>query len=189
MKKFTEFSKKPVRKLFEQEISLNQDNQNQNNDNQANNNQQQNQQVQDDQNNDNTNKETVVGESGSNVTQFFSKLFESREMAHIYHLQVNGEQGSYAKHEALGDYYEDILEIIDDTIEVYQGQYGLIDGYDVIDTNNTKSKEALAYFEELAEYVKNARKCISHEDTHLHSLIDDIVCLIYKTVYKLKFLK
>lgn len=164
MRKFTEFNR-PIKKIVEQDLSIEQ------------------------QSEDKLEQIPVVGEEGSNVTQFFSKLFESREMAHIYHLQVNGEQGSYAKHEALGDYYEDILEMIDDTIEVYQGQYGLIDGYDVIDTNNTKSKEALAYFEELAEYVKNARKCISHEDTHLHSLIDDIVCLIYKTVYKLKFLK
>jgi hypothetical protein len=47
----------------------------------------------------------------------------------------------------------------------------------------------LAYFEELAEYVKHARKSISEEDTHLHSIVDDIVVLIYKTLYKLKFTK
>jgi hypothetical protein len=128
------------------------------------------------------NDNPVVGNEGSNVTQFFSKLFESREMAHIYHLQVKGDQGSYATHEALGDYYEEIVEILDDTIEVYQGQYGLVDGYDVIDTSDTKSKEPLAYFEELAEYIKHGKKCI-------HSLLDDVVCLIYKTIYKLKFLK
>jgi len=131
--------------------------------------------------------ETQEGE-GSPVS-LFSKLFESREMAHIYHLQVNGEQGSHAAHTALGEYYEGILDLIDDLIETYQGQYGIVDGYDVIDTNDTRTKEKLEYFEGLVEFVKHARKAITLEDTHLHSIIDDIVVLIYKTLYKLKFTK
>ena len=47
---------------------------------------------------------------GSNPGKLFSKLFESREMAHIYHLQVNGDMGSHAKHTALGEYYDGILK-------------------------------------------------------------------------------
>jgi hypothetical protein len=130
-----------------------------------------------------------VGQKDSNVVKFFSKLFESKEMAHVYHLQVKGEEGSYAAHKALEDYYEDMLELLDDTIEVYQGQYGVIEGYDIIDTDDTKDKDFVSYFEEIAEFVKVSKKCIPEEDTHTHSLIDDIVCLIYKTLYKLKFLK
>jgi hypothetical protein len=125
----------------------------------------------------------------NNVSKFFSKIFESKEMSHIYHLQVRGDEGSYARHEALGVYYEEILELLDDTIEIYQGQYGLIEEYETIDTSSTKSKDALAYFEELSEWLKHGKKCISEEDTHLHSMIDDIFCLIYKTIYKLKFIK
>lgn len=165
MRKFTEFNR-PIKRIVEQDLSIEQQSENQLEETPA-----------------------VVGEEGSSVTQFFSKLFESREMAHIYHLQVKGDQGSYATHEALGDYYEEIVEILDDTIEVYQGQYGLVDGYDVIDTKDTKTKDVLSYFEELAEYIKHGKKCISDEDTHIHSLIDDIMALIYKTIYKLKFLK
>lgn len=132
----------------------------------------------------------IAGTTESNdVSTFFSKLFESREMAHVYHLQVRGDEGSYAKHMALGSYYEEVLGMVDDVIEVYQGQYGIVENYDVIDTSETKSKEPIAYFEELGEYIKHAKKCISEEDTHLHSIIDDIVCLLYKTLYKLKFNK
>jgi Family of unknown function (DUF5856) len=126
--------------------------------------------------------------SGTPVA-FFSKLFESREMAHIYHLQVNGEEGSHAAHKALQKYYEDVLDLIDDLLETYQGQYGIVDGYDVIDTNDTRTKEKVEYFESLVEFVKHGRKAISAEDTHLHSIIDDIVVLIYRTLYKLKFTK
>lgn len=127
-------------------------------------------------------------ESGTPVA-LFSKLFESREMAHIYHLQVNGEQGSHAAHVTLGEYYDSILELIDTLIETYQGQHGIVDGYETIDTKETRTKEKVEYFESLAEFVKNGRKAISVEDTHLQNIIDEIVALIYRTLYKMKFTK
>lgn len=133
-------------------------------------------------------KPEILGE-GSNPGKFFSKLFESREMAHIYHLQVNGDMGSHAKHTTLGDYYDGILELIDSIIEAFQGQYGIVEEYDVIDTSETRSKDTIEYFNELARFIKEERKCINVEDTHLHSIIDDIVVLIYQTLYKLKYTK
>jgi hypothetical protein len=133
-------------------------------------------------------KPEILGE-GSNPSKFFSKLFESREMAHIYHLQVNGEPGSHAKHTALGDYYDGVLGFIDDIIEVWQGQYGIIEEYDVIDTKETSSKDTIEYFNELARFIKEERKCIPVEDTHLHNIVDEVVALVYKTLYKLKYNK
>jgi hypothetical protein len=133
-------------------------------------------------------KPEILGE-GSNPGKLFSKLFESREMAHIYHLQVNGDMGSHAKHTALGDYYDGVLELIDSIIEAFQGQYGIVEEYDVIDTSETRSKDTIEYFNELARFIKEERKCINLEDTHLHSIIDDIVVLIYQTLYKLKYTK
>jgi hypothetical protein len=133
-------------------------------------------------------KPEILGE-GSHPSKFFSKLFESREMAHIYHLQVNGDMGSHAKHTALGEYYDEVLELIDSIIEAFQGQYGIIEEYDVIDTSETRSKDTIEYFNELARFIKEERKCINLDDTHLHSIIDDIVVLLYKTLYKLKYIK
>ena len=130
-----------------------------------------------------------TNEGPGSPVSLFSKLFESREMAHIYHLQVNGEMGSHAAHTALNEYYDGILELIDDLIETYQGQYGIVDGYDVIDTNTTRTKEKLEYFEGLVEFVKHGRKAISAEDTHLQNIVDEVVALIYITLYKLKFTK
>jgi len=190
MKKFSEF-KRPIKRLYEQDetqagfsaaqmVSQPQQSQNQETEQPIQTEPVQNQEEQ---------PKLEPSNEGVDVSKFFSKIFESKEMAHIYHLQVRGDEGSYAKHQALGDYYEEILELLDDTIEIYQGQYGLIEGYETIDTSTTKSKDSLAYFEELATWMKHARKCISEEDTHIHSMIDDIVCLIYKTVYKLKFMK
>jgi hypothetical protein len=131
----------------------------------------------------------VQAQAGSGVTvvNFFSKLFESREMAHMYHLQTKG-SGAFAQHMALGAYYEAVINYIDELVETYQGQYDLIEGYDVIDTKETGTKDKVAYFTELATYIKAERKIISAEDTHLHNIIDEIVALVYKTLYKLRFL-
>lgn len=141
------------------------------------------------------NKEEVGGNSTekTGAVKFFSKLFESREMAHVYHLQVKGDMGSHAKHIALQEYYEGdegILDSLDTLIEMYQGQFGIIEGYDTIDTSETTSKDPIEYFTELAEFVKSERhNCFDKEDTHYFNLIDDVLVLIYKLLYKLKYTK
>lgn len=135
----------------------------------------------------------IIKQEGSQKTpeaKFFSKLFESREMAHVYHLQVRGDEGSHAAHEALGAYYEEVLELIDELIEVYQGQYDIIEGYDIIDTESTKNMDRLEYFQQTVEEVKKDRYIsLKEEDAHLQAIVDEIVNLMYKLIYKLRFNK
>jgi len=125
----------------------------------------------------------------SEPAKFVSKLFESREMAHVYHLQITGE-GSYSGHKALDEYYNGILDFIDELIETYQGQYNIIENYDVINTEGTKSVDKIQYFIDLVEFIKQTRKvAFLEEDSHLQNIIDEVVGLIYRTLYKLKNLK
>lgn len=125
----------------------------------------------------------------SEPAKFLSKMFESREMAHVYHLQIQGE-GSYAGHKALDEYYNGILDLIDELIETYQGQYDIVEHYDVINTDGTKTVDKIQYFIELAEFIKSTRKvAFLEEDSHLQNIIDEMVALIYRTLYKLKNLK
>ena len=126
----------------------------------------------------------------SGASKFLSKMFESREMANVYHLQVKGEPGSYAAHIALNDYYDNILELIDELAETYMGQYDVINDYQTIDTSATNSKDKLEYFSELSEFIKSNRNTLfSQEDTHLQNIIDEMVSIVYRTMYKLKFMK
>jgi len=133
-----------------------------------------------------------VEEEKSIPVKFFSKIFESREMAHMFHLKTQGD-GSFAQHLALQDYYEgdnSILGLIDSLVEVYQGQYNLVEGWDNIDKQSKISEEPLQYFIEVAEFVKRTRySAISEEDAHIQAIIDEILNLIYKLIYKLRFLK
>jgi DNA-binding ferritin-like protein len=134
-------------------------------------------------------KEEIEVAEGGDVSKFISKLLESREMAQVYHWTVKGDMGSHAAHLALQTYYEEVIEFIDDIVEIYQGQYGLIEGYDIIDTTDSKSKDRLDYFKEAVEFVKSERKCIKAEDTHIHNIIDELIALQYKTIYKLTYNK
>jgi DNA-binding ferritin-like protein len=136
-------------------------------------------------------EETKTESTGekSDAAKFFSKLFESREMTHVYHLQISGE-GSYAGHKALDEYYSEVLDLIDALIETYQGQYDIIEDYQTIDTDTTKSKDKIEYFKELQQYIKDNRYvALSKEDSHLQNIVDEFVALGYRTLYKLKNLK
>jgi DNA-binding ferritin-like protein len=134
-------------------------------------------------------KEEIEVSEGGDVSKFISRLLESREMAQVYHWTVKGDMGSHAAHLALEAYYDGVIGFIDDIVEIYQGQYGLIEGYEVIDTTDSKSKDRLDYFKEIVEFVKSDRKCIKAEDTHIHNIVDELIALQYKTIYKLTYNK
>ena len=193
MKKFSELKKVKTKKMFEADANLPSNYKELSKEElvkmlQGNTGTQEEKEVQAQEEKEGEDKPELLGE-GSHPGKLFSKLFESREMAHIYHLQVNGEPGSHAKHTALNDYYEGVLDFVDDLIETFQGQYGIVEDYDVIDTKETSSKDTIEYFNELARFIKEERKCINAEDTHLHNIIDEVVALVYRTLYKLKYNK
>ena len=124
----------------------------------------------------------------SEPAKFVSKIFEARQMAHVFHLQATGD-GSYALHMALDAFYNGILELNDELIEVYQGQYDIIGDYETIE-GTPSAQNAIQYFIELAQFIKDTRQmAFLPEDTHLQNIIDEMVSLVYKTLYKLKNLK
>jgi hypothetical protein len=127
-------------------------------------------------------------ETKSEPCKFVSKIFESRQVAHVYHLKASN-QGSFAEHMATETYYNNIVGLIDELIEVYQGQYDILEDYETIESSSMP-ENAVQYFIELAEFIKSTRKiAFLPEDTHLQNIIDEMVSLIYKTLYKLKNLK
>lgn len=86
---------------------------------------------------------------------------------------------------ALGEYYEEIIELVDSFTEAYQGKYGQIEEYpeeyDFI-------REPLKYLESLQDFVAQSREHLP-QDSELQNIVDEIADLINSTVYKLKFLK
>ena len=136
------------------------------------------------------NPDVNVLQEQTSCVKFFSKLFESKEMAHVYHLQVKGDEGSYSSHIALGEFYEKMPELIDELIEVYMGQYDVVEGYDVIDTNVSRDLNPLEYFMGIGEFIKSERySSLDESDTHIQSIVDEILNCVFRLTYKLKYNK
>lgn len=120
------------------------------------------------------------------TAEFIGTLLHSATITHIMHFQATGE-GSYAKHIALGDYYDEVVELADSLTEAIQGCYGeIVTGYPSMFANvNT---EPLEYLLSLKDYVANNRDQLPQE-SNIQNEIDSIATLIDSTIYKLKFLR
>lgn len=117
------------------------------------------------------------------LATFIGTLMQSRNQAHIYHLQTE----SFAAHKALQEYYEGIIDLIDGIVESYQGRYGILRGYKMAGTIKEDGNPQI-YFEGLAKFVETIRTQLP-QDSYIDNQVDEIVALIEATKYKLKFLK
>lgn len=113
---------------------------------------------------------------------FIGTLMQSRNQAHIFHLQTP----SFAAHKALQDYYEGIVDLIDGLVESYQGRYGILRGYRM-EGIIKEDDSAVTYFEGLCKFVEIIRTKVP-QDSYIQNEIDNVVNLIESTKYKLKFL-
>ena len=108
------------------------------------------------------------------------KMFEARQVAHNLHLKTN----SFAGHEALVGFYDELLGKVDDFVETYQGQYGIMEDCEF----QVKSvDDPVQYLEDCAKLFAVGRDSL--KDSHLKNIMDEVVSLTYRTLYKLKFLK
>jgi hypothetical protein len=114
------------------------------------------------------------------VKGLVQKMFEARQVAHTCHLKTK----SYAEHKALNGFYEDILELADKFVETYQGQYGILSGYEI---QTQPVSDPTEYLEDCAVLFKMGKDELN--DSHLQNIMEEVVALTYQTIYKLKFLK
>jgi hypothetical protein len=119
------------------------------------------------------------------INEFIATLFLSRELAHRYHFSTN----SYSQHKALQNFYEGIVDLTDDLVEITQGRHGIIKDIPIL-TEKKTYKEALYCIADKLDYLeKNRYKCYDKSDTPIQNKIDEIVGLFLTTIYKLEQLK
>jgi len=110
-------------------------------------------------------------------------LFLARDVTHSVHLNTR----SYAKHKALGGFYEKVIDLADDLAEAYQGRHGLIGPITLHSAKKTNN--VVEFLEDSLKEVESMRyKVCDKEDTAIQNIIDGIVDLYLSTLYKLKFL-
>ena len=104
---------------------------------------------------------------------FALQILNAAVKAHQMHWNTR----SYAQHVALGEFYDELPELIDSVIEAYQGKYGLIPG---------PKDDPVSFLQDLSSYIATERDFC--EDSEIQNDIDAIATLVDSTMYKLKFL-
>jgi len=114
---------------------------------------------------------------------FVGMLFLARDVAHSVHLNTR----SYAKHVALNEFYENIVELADKFAEAYQGKYGLIGPISLLSAKKTTN--IVEFLQDQADEIEKVRyDVVPKECTPLHNIIDEIEGQYLSTLYKLRFL-
>jgi DNA-binding ferritin-like protein len=119
------------------------------------------------------------------IEQLISRVFYARNCAHFQHWRATG-TGSFSKHMALGTFYDEIIEAIDDLVEAYQGAFNLIGNIPApTDTNS----DILSLLEGDAAWIEEHHEDICQGNRAVANLIDTLTGVYLSTIYKLRNLK
>ena len=117
------------------------------------------------------------------AAEFVGLLFLARDVTHSVHLNTR----SYSKHVALNIFYDRIIGVADDFAEAYQGRYGLIGPISLHSAKKTTN--VIEFLEDSLKEIEDARyKVCDKDDSTLQQLIDNIIEVYLRTLYKLRFL-
>ena len=115
--------------------------------------------------------------------EFIGCMFLARDVAHSVHLNTR----SFAKHKALGGFYDDVIDLADKFAEAYQGRHGLIGPISLHSARKTSN--IVEFLEDSLKEIEDMRyKVCDKDETAIQNIIDEIVGLYLSTLYKLRFL-
>tara|TARA_R110000772_G_scaffold95789_3_gene194155 strand:+ start:6016 stop:6372 length:357 start_codon:yes stop_codon:yes gene_type:complete len=118
------------------------------------------------------------------MKELFKKLIEVRDVSQQIHWNKS-ETGW--NHESLQEFYESLSESTDLLVEIYQGQFGLVEDFG--EFTGVDFSDKVKYFEDFATFVNGKRSDVPEDATHLNAVIDDMLISTYKLLYKMKHLK
>ena len=107
-------------------------------------------------------------------------LLHSSTNAHILHWQSK----SYAEHKALGTFYEELPDLVDDLVEAIQGRFDSTLEFPA--TYHVPASTGKRELHELSEYFEEKRKILPQE-SEIQNIADEIQQLIDSTLYLLRF--
>ena len=114
---------------------------------------------------------------------FLGLLFLARDVAHSVHLNTR----SYSKHVALNIFYDRIIGAADDFAESYQGRHGLMGPITLHSAKKTAN--IIEFLEDSLKEIEDCRYEVADKsDSSLQQLIDNIIEIYLRTLYKLRFL-
>lgn len=114
------------------------------------------------------------------VSAFVSVMLHSATVTHFMHWATD----SFAKHEALGAYYDEIVDLVDSYAEAFMGKYGQLNTFP---EDFHLSEDPVDYLTSIKVFIEESREHLP-QDTELMNLVDEIADLVNSTLYKLRFL-
>lgn len=119
------------------------------------------------------------------IEQLISRVFYARNLAHFAHWRAKGD-GNYAKHKALGKFYDGVIDAIDPLVEAYQGAYDLIGA---IPVPEEMEKDILKCLESDAEWIEKNHEKICKGNRAVGNLVDTVTGVYLSAIYKLRYLR
>jgi hypothetical protein len=131
--------------------------------------------------------------------ELVARCFAARTSIHYAHLAAK----TYAAHIALNEFYEGIVDPTDEFAECYMGIFGQFDAAD-FPTIRLATGVPIQQLTDLRKWITENREecCEAYDDkdgeqaesndidcTELGNLIDNILAVIDRSLYKLKYLK
>ena len=114
---------------------------------------------------------------------FMGMLFLARDVTHSVHLNTR----SFSKHEALNIFYNRIVGAADDFAEAYQGRHGMIGPISLMSAKKTTN--VIEFLQDQLDEIEKCRyEVVDKSDSSLQQLIDNIIEIYLRTLYKLKYL-
>lgn len=113
------------------------------------------------------------------IEDLISRVFWTRNLAHIAHWAT----GSYAQHQALGSFYDDIIGNLDGIVEAYQGAFTKVKPYT---GKLSVPPDLISHLETEVAWIQMHREEIARENSAIENLIDGLCDTYLTTLYKLK---
>ncbi len=113
------------------------------------------------------------------LDQLIKKVFESRDASHLKHWKTT----SYAEHQALGEFYENTVDLIDKYVEAYVGAFGTVEEIpeDVKDVTKLIKEDII--------WLTANRDKISRNVPALENILDELTGQYLSTLFKLERLR
>lgn len=116
------------------------------------------------------------------IEELIYRVFETRNEAHIAHWTTS----SFAEHKALEDFYDSVLDPLDELVENYQAAFGIIGPVECEEDEEGEEPGVLDCLKDDAKWIQKNRNKITKEIPALQNILDTIVSVYLRTIYKLE---
>lgn len=116
------------------------------------------------------------------IEELINRVFSIRDAAHLEHWATK----SFAEHQALGEFYDDVIDRLDTLVEAYMGYFGVIG---TVKLQQLSFQSFLELLGDEAKAICEARSEIAKGNAAIENLVDAVAEVYFKTFYKLANLK